>query len=499
MKSENQMPISFAPGGAHYDVTPLENLFIENYMAEAQGEFVKVYIYGLMFCYRADEQPQDYADIARDLHLNEDSVRAAIAYWEKLQLVNVVSARPLVLEYVNLKQKFSCSTKSQELKSDTIFQELSKQVQSLFANERVISTAEYKRVFDWYEVYHFEQAAIAPLIAYCLSKKGMKVSFNYIDTVLMDLAQKEITSAEEVERWIMGQEAMNSGAARVLARWSLRRAPTVDEMLLYRKWTDEWGFTEDAVMAACREITATDKPNFKYLDAIMESFHEDGYLSAKDIISGIEDRKRRKEICSDITKSLGMRASVSNSTELMRLYEHFSNLGFTDTAMLMAARMLALEGRHTLADLAARLNKWHEDGTVSDESLVSRKEKAGEATQIVQYWLEIWGQSRAPSPGELAAYTRFTEEWGFSDDIANYAAERSAFADRPLAMMGKLLSDWREKSISDRRGAAEEMERAKPTGSSREDFSDRSFQNQNTYTKEQFDNMKTGIFDLKDL
>jgi hypothetical protein len=164
----------------------------------------------------------------------------------------------------------------------------------------VISTTEYKRVFDWYEVLQFEQASIAPLVEYCVAKKGKRVSFNYIDTVMMDLAQKGVTSAEDVERWILTQEAVNSGAARVLSRWSLRRAPTVDEMMLYRKWTEEWGFAEDAVIAACRELTATDKPNFKYLDAVMESFHTEGfYKRESSLFAQLVPQARRRVVSAD--------------------------------------------------------------------------------------------------------------------------------------------------------------------------------------------------------
>lgn len=492
------MPISFASGGSHYDVTPLENLFIENYMAEATGEFVKVYIYGLMFCYRPEEQPQEYSDIARDLHMNEETVRAAFAYWEKLQLLTVLSHKPLSLEYVNLKHKFISGTKAQDLKDDRAFRELSEQVQAIFTGERVVSTAEYKRVFEWYETLRFEQAAIAPLIEYCIARKGRKVSFNYIDTVMMDLAQKGVTTAEDVEKWILTQEAVNSGAARVLSRWSLRRAPTVDEMMLYRKWTEDWGFTEDAVIAACKEMTATDKPNFKYLDAVLESLHAEGFTSAREIEAGLEKRRKTKEVCADITKALGMRASVSNATQLIEIYDRFISLGFTDSAIQMAARMLCLEGRHTLADLQALLNKWYEEGTVSDSKLEYTKEKQGEIDREVKNWLDLWGQRRAPTPGERAAYVRFIDEWGMPADLVLFAAERAALADKPLSLMGKLLISWREKGIRDRRLAGEEQEK-NAAGRGREDFSDRGFANQHTYTQEQFEGMKTQVFDLKDL
>ena len=37
---------SFADRFSMFDVTPVENLFIEEYMLRAPGDYVKVYIYG---------------------------------------------------------------------------------------------------------------------------------------------------------------------------------------------------------------------------------------------------------------------------------------------------------------------------------------------------------------------------------------------------------------------------------------------------------------------
>ena len=41
---------SFSDPFSMFDVTPVENLFIEEYMLRAPGAFVKVYIYGLRLC-----------------------------------------------------------------------------------------------------------------------------------------------------------------------------------------------------------------------------------------------------------------------------------------------------------------------------------------------------------------------------------------------------------------------------------------------------------------
>ena len=64
---------SFAEGFSMFDVTPLENLFIEEYMLRAPGDFVKVYIYGLRLCYHPVEDATVPA-ISRALGLEEKTV-----------------------------------------------------------------------------------------------------------------------------------------------------------------------------------------------------------------------------------------------------------------------------------------------------------------------------------------------------------------------------------------------------------------------------------------
>ena len=495
------MPISrFGPGGSQFDVTPLENLYIENYMANAPGEFVKVYVYALMLCYRPEEHALGTADLAQALHMNEDAVRAAFAYWEQLGLVKIASQQPLEVEYLNLKLKFINGSAAKEPEKDKIFGELVQHVQGIFTGERVLITAEYNRINDWYTVLSFEPEAIALMIQYCVGKKGPKVSFNYIDAMAQDLARKNMTTSEDMEAHMSALEAVNSGAGRIIIRWSLKRLPTADEMALYRKWTEGWGFTEEAVNAACAEMTGVANPNFKYLDSIVESLHERGAHTARLVAEAIDDRKKLKDTTQGIAKALGMRETSSNATELLRLYEFFTSeeIGFSEWSIMLAARMLSMEGRSTLADLAARLNKWLEDGTVTDEALMLRNERDGEAGKAVRRWLDLWGQQRAPTAGELSAHTRFTREWGMDVDLVNFAAERSAVADRPLAMMNRLLTLWKEKNIRDRAGAEAEQARGKQGGGA-EDFADRNFTNQNAYTKEDFDKMKTGLFNLKDI
>ena len=70
------------------DATLVSNEFIDRYLAEANGEYVKVYLYLL----RHRGEPVSLERIAEGLNHTEADIRRAIAYWEKLGVLSTGTA-----------------------------------------------------------------------------------------------------------------------------------------------------------------------------------------------------------------------------------------------------------------------------------------------------------------------------------------------------------------------------------------------------------------------
>ena len=64
--------------------TPVENLFINEYMKAAPGDYVKVYLFALM--YSGLDAKLTNADVAKALGLDPEDVLKAWTYWEKQPL-----------------------------------------------------------------------------------------------------------------------------------------------------------------------------------------------------------------------------------------------------------------------------------------------------------------------------------------------------------------------------------------------------------------------------
>lgn len=94
---------AFDDSAALFDSTPVENMFITEYMLRAPGDFVKVYLYALMLCYHPTPR-MSLSSMARDLDMTEEDVERAFKYWARDGLVRQVGDNPVSFTLFNLKQ-----------------------------------------------------------------------------------------------------------------------------------------------------------------------------------------------------------------------------------------------------------------------------------------------------------------------------------------------------------------------------------------------------------
>ena len=107
------MTFAFDDQFAMFDTTPVDNQFILEYMPGAKGDYVKVYLYGLVYCYHP-KQEMDTERMSRELSMPEEDILAAFRYWERRGIVRRVSDRPPRWQFVNIKQKNIAASDSPE-------------------------------------------------------------------------------------------------------------------------------------------------------------------------------------------------------------------------------------------------------------------------------------------------------------------------------------------------------------------------------------------------
>ena len=91
---------SFAESYPMMGVTPVENLFIQSFLPQAPGDYVRVYLYGLMQCYYPVAD-MTLEKMAQALGMEPETVRAAYTYWERRGLVERLQDKPPAYRYIH--------------------------------------------------------------------------------------------------------------------------------------------------------------------------------------------------------------------------------------------------------------------------------------------------------------------------------------------------------------------------------------------------------------
>ena len=79
--------------------TKVENLFISEYLPDAPGDYVKVFLFGLM--YAQYEITPNRSELAKLLNLSVEEIAEAWIYWESRGLVRVLHEKDSNNEEVN--------------------------------------------------------------------------------------------------------------------------------------------------------------------------------------------------------------------------------------------------------------------------------------------------------------------------------------------------------------------------------------------------------------
>lgn len=273
------MRCSFAPEVLPLEATPVDNLFILEYMPGADGTQLRVYLLGLMLCRYPGFDSNTLSDT---LAISEAEILAAFTYWQKEGLVRIRNTDPLEVEYI---------TPSERAGAPALlpgkYGQLIQAVQSLLA-PRTMRPAELRRVYDWVEVYQLDESAVLELISHCLERKGRRVSISYIDTVARAWADAGVHTLADAHAQASSFQMLTGGAAKVLRRWNKSRTPTQDELALFEKWTRDWGFTEQAILAACPAVTKAERPSFAYLDGVLDRLRSNHICTEEQVAAHLD-------------------------------------------------------------------------------------------------------------------------------------------------------------------------------------------------------------------
>lgn len=449
---------SFEEGTALFDCTPVENMFISEYMLHAPGDFVKVYLYALMLCYH-DSQRMSLSAMAHDLSMTEEEIEHAFAYWARDGIVYQTGDNPVRYALRNIKQlTLARAENPAEQIYNRKFTEDIRRIMDGFT----VSDADYQMVFDWVDVLDLPEEVVLMLLQTEVEKVrkrgGARFSFRIADKRAQEWAKSGVRTVEDVERIIMLGREQENELRRLLARLGQRRNPSDDEKNMYRKWREEWGFSAEAVQEACRETTKG-APTMAYLDGILSRQHQLGRHEAKALSEGISREYSQRDFVREVYANLG-RTGRSPSPEDLATLAAWETEGFDRALVLMAAREThAVSGNGNLEDITQRLELWRKKGLLTVDQIEAERARVRALNEGLRELYAYAGIEKRVCQADRDLLSHWTQDMGIRHELLLLAAQYAKGAPVPMKAMERILNDWHREGVDSEQAAREEHER----------------------------------------
>lgn len=322
--------------------TTVSDIFIDQYMPKANGEFVKVYLY-LLRATGSGAGIATISEIADHFSNTEADIIRALNYWASegiLQLQSGADGQIMGINLCSLSVSGMQATQSniqsavadnaaqnnlqnsvvnnaaqnistanirmqdsvvEKLKSQTTDKAASSQkeytldeikefrknpdISELFFIietylKHTLSSTDTNMVLYWLDELHFSTDLVEYLVEYCITKGHS--SLRYMNKVALGWADAGIKTVDQ---------AKDDAAAHSQIYYSVMKALGItgrnlvdSEVSLINKWVGEYGFDIELVKAACsKTISAIQKPSFEYTDSILANWRKKDVHTLKDV------------------------------------------------------------------------------------------------------------------------------------------------------------------------------------------------------------------------
>ena len=314
------------------DSTTVSNVFIDEYMQDANDAQIKIYLY-LLRMMKAN-LPTSVSALADKFNHTEKDVIRALKYWEKKALISleydgadtligihmedITSHRPSVSRKSESVLKAVPSIKEEHehavpAKPNYSAAQLRAFKQSSDANivfpaeqyfKRPLTSTDLMTLYYIKDELKFSDDLLDYLMQYCVDNH--KADFRYVEKVALNWAQQGIKTPKQarVENFKHDPEVIE-----IMKALGMENSPTETEGNFIKSWRGELGFSMDIIMEACdRTVMATQKNRLKYCDSILRSWHVNKVSSREDIAKLDADftadlrKKRSKASVSSINK-----------------------------------------------------------------------------------------------------------------------------------------------------------------------------------------------------
>lgn len=299
--------------------TPVSNIFIEKYMPQARGEFIKIYL--LMLKYNiSGELGVSSSILASSLNLLESDIMNALHYWNDLGVIKLTSIDKMGnfnIEFLDLTE----DTKTPEKQIDLLealdsnnTKDMLKDIEVLLG--RPLSPNEMSLYLNWQREFGFSSELILILIEYCVSKG--KSDHRYIEKVALAWHDQKISTIEQAQNLIKKTEDKWINIRKILSYLGINNTDIMKpQQDMIEKWILAFKFPNEVIFKACDIcFERLNRADFKYIDGILSNWNKNNIRTLEDI--ALKDNK-------PVQNSSFQKNSYNNNTTNSKVPHKFNN------------------------------------------------------------------------------------------------------------------------------------------------------------------------------
>jgi DnaD/phage-associated family protein len=272
--------------------THVENIFINEMMTGAPGEYVKVYLFTLMYAELGSIMRNE--DVAKHLGMEIEDVLKAWSYWEEFGVIRKHFEDPenrlcYEVEFLNLKSMIygglmgkakggqhadGLARGVRDLLASETLRDLCREVESIVGAP--LSPEDMQAIASWSADF----GAAAPVIAFAFRhaserKNGAPASgrrTHYVGKIVQTWTEKGFRTVEAVKAYLDENDQRRHRYRRVLKALGMTRNATEEEARIMDVWFDALGFDMETVLDACKRTSGITSPNINYVNSILNDW-----------------------------------------------------------------------------------------------------------------------------------------------------------------------------------------------------------------------------------
>lgn len=304
-----------------FSTTELSDVFFTEYLSQATGDFIKVYLYILFLSkYNKDVKLND---LSKKLALPLKTIQDALKYWEDNEVIVKKNTGYIVnslqeLELHKLyKPKLTSSIKDTEKNMENQYRAKAIEAINTSFFQGIMSPSWYNDLDLWFKKYGFDEQVMIALFRYCFERSALHR--NYLQTVADSWYRNNIRTFSDLDLYYQKQEKLNKIKKAISKKLGILRPLTQYEEAYIEKWIVDFGFPLEIIELALKKTTSKANPSFDYIDKILCDWEDRNLKTVNTVEVFLLEMKNKNKNIKELEKK-----SYHNYEQ--RSYDNFDSL-----------------------------------------------------------------------------------------------------------------------------------------------------------------------------